>query len=528
MKSSLRRISAILVVCLGLTGASLASAYNAQPKLVVVIVIDQFRGDYLQRGDPQFTGGFRTLLDRGAFFANCNYDYANTETAPGHATLFTGAYSDGHGIFANEWWDQDQGQFVTAVFDDTTQLVGVAGKQPGASPHNLLADTLGDELKMATQGQARVYAISLKDRAAVLPGGFSANGAFWIEPGSGDFITSSFYMQQLPAWVQQFNQSGNANRYWNQEWKDGKGNVLQRTTRQANSKFYDVIGGTPFANDYEFDFARELIAQEKLGQGPSTDLLAISLSANDILGHRVGPNSPQIRAMALALDREIGEFLAYLGKQIGLANVWVALSADHGIAPVPDYAQKFRVPAERLEAPAFTAKLNVAISNRLKRPASEFVHASDYDITHLFLDSEAFDALKIKEADAERMVGEALRPMHITRYFTRTQLQNGEVAPDALGRRYLHSYSSHGGWWILARPAPFVLAGAGTSHGSSYAYDRHVPLILYGLPFAPGVYREASEPVDMVPTLASLLGIEAPSASAGRILTEALRRESTR
>jgi predicted AlkP superfamily pyrophosphatase or phosphodiesterase len=288
-----------------------------------------------------------------------------------------------------------------------------------------------------------------------------------------------------------------------------------------------VIGATPFANDYEFDFARELIAQEKLGQGPATDLLVISLSANDVLGHRVGPDSPQTRAMALALDREIGDFLAYLGQQIGLANVWMALSADHGIAPLPDYAQKFRIPAERLEAPAFTAKLNVAISNRLKHPATEFVHAGDYDITHLFLNSEAFEALKINEADAERLVGESLRPLHIATYFTRTQLQHGELA-DALGRRYLHSFSPYGGWWVLARPAPFVLAGTGTSHGTSYVYDRHVPLILYGLPFAPGVYREPSEPVDMAPTLASLLGINAPSASAGRVLTEALRRENAR
>jgi arylsulfatase A-like enzyme len=551
MKISVGRIRAILCVCLVLTGTSFASAYNAQPKLVVIVVIDQFRGDYLQRADPQFSGGFRTLLDHGAFFTNCNFDYANTETAPGHATLLTGAYTDGHGIFSNEWWDPDRGgRFVTAVLDEKTHLVGVPGTVPGASPHNLLSDTLGDELRLATQGQARVFAISLKDRAAVLPGGFSANGAFWIEPISGDFITSSYYMKQLPDWVQQFNKAGHANRYWNQDWKDASGNVVQRTTREPNARFYDVIGATPFANDYEFDFARELIAQEKLGQGPATDLLVISLSANDILGHRVGPDSPQTREMALALDREIGDFLTFLGQQIGLANVWVALSADHGIAPTPDYAQRFRIPAERLEAPAFIARLNVAISSRLKRPASEFVHAGDYDVTHLFLSSEAFGALKIKEADAERLVGElsseildalkskeanagrpvgeALRPMPITTYFTRTQLQRGEVAPDALGRRYLHSYSPYGGWWVLTRPAPFVLAGTGTSHGTSYFYDMHIPLILYGLPFAPGVYRTPSDAVDLAPTLASLLGINAPSASAGRVLTEALRRENAR
>ena len=168
------------------------SAYNGHPKLIVVITIDQFRGDYLERYRDQFDqGGFRLLLDHGAYFPNCNYNYANTRTAPGHATLFTGAYSNGHGISDNEWWDQKKQRMVTSVEDDGTRLVGIAGSQAGGSPHNLLADTLGDELKLGTQGKARVFAISLKDRAAILPGGFAADAAYWIEPNSGAWITST-------------------------------------------------------------------------------------------------------------------------------------------------------------------------------------------------------------------------------------------------------------------------------------------------------------------------------------------------
>ncbi|MGA7398760.1 MAG: alkaline phosphatase family protein, partial [Candidatus Sulfotelmatobacter sp.] len=171
------------------TPVGLASAYNAHPKLVVVIVIDQFRGDYLERYHDKFgEGGFRLLIDHGANFTDCNYDYANTRTAPGHATLFTGAYTNGHGIAANEWWDPKKKRIVTSVEDDDTKLVGVNAdgvSKAGASPHNLLADTLGDELKLATQGKARVFSISLKDRAAVLPGGFAADAAYWIEPKSG-------------------------------------------------------------------------------------------------------------------------------------------------------------------------------------------------------------------------------------------------------------------------------------------------------------------------------------------------------
>jgi len=195
-----------------------ASAYNARPKLVVIIVIDQFRGDYLERYRDQFgDGGFRLFLDRGAYFTECNYDYANTRTAPGHATLFTGSYASGHGIVANEWWDPAKKKRITSVEDDNTKLVGegVGKTGPGASPHNLMSDTLGDEMKLATGGKSRVFAISLKDRAAVLPAGFSGDAAYWIDPKSGDWITSTYYRPNLPEWVRNFNGSHRAQKFLN-------------------------------------------------------------------------------------------------------------------------------------------------------------------------------------------------------------------------------------------------------------------------------------------------------------------------
>ena len=201
MRSPLVRRTAFLLFCFLLFApASFASAYNAQPKLVVVIVIDQFRGDYLQRYQDQFgQGGFRLLLDHGAYFSDCYYEYANTTTGPGHATLLTGAYSNGHGILANEWWDPHKEKMVTSVEDDNARLVGISSNGPGASPHNLLADTLGDELKLATQGKARVFGIALKDRAAILPAGFSADGVYWIDHKSGAWITSDVLPQRTPA-----------------------------------------------------------------------------------------------------------------------------------------------------------------------------------------------------------------------------------------------------------------------------------------------------------------------------------------
>src|ERR1700722_8647421 len=344
---------------------SFATAYDAHPKLVVVIVIDQFRGDYLELYRDQFgEGGFRLLLDHGANFTDCNYDYANTRTAPGHATLFSGAYSNGHGIPANEWWDPTKKKMVTSVEDDSVKLVGVpddAKAKSGASPHNLRADTLGDELKLATQGKSKVFSVSLKDRASVLPGGFAADGAYWIEPKSGAWITSTYYRPDLPKWAQDFNSGNRAAKYWDRDWKNNNGDVLRSTTHRkgkdgSDAGFYEVIGSTPFANEYELEFAKELIVYENLGAGQATDLLAISLSSNDILGHQVGPDSPEMAAMALALDRELAEFFTFLGHQIGLANIWIALSADHGVSALPDAAKKMRIPAANLDSAKIDAQ----------------------------------------------------------------------------------------------------------------------------------------------------------------------------
>ncbi len=515
---------AVVVACLLLfAGHAFASAYNARPKLVVVIVIDQFRGDYLERYHDQFgAGGFRLLTDGGAYFPNCNYQYANTRTAPGHATLFTGTYTSGHGIISNEWWDAQNKRQVSSVDDYNARLVGTADPGPGASPHNLQSTTLGDELKLATQGKARVFAVSLKDRAAILPGGFAADGAYWIDKNNGAWITSTYYTSQLPAWVQQFNDGKPADKYLNREWKDESGKVLRTTSPQPSKGAYEILGSTPFANDYELDFARELVAREHLGAGPATDLLSISLSANDILGHQVGPDSPQARAMALALDRQLADFFSFLGRQVGLANVWIALSADHGVAPVPAEAAKLRIPATALDGRKLRDQMNELLNAKFSPgQKTRYVVALDYPTA--WLDDTVFSAAGIKEEDAERALGEALKQIGARGYYTRTQLAQGAVPETELGRKYLHSYAATGGWYALGVPAPYTVATlSGTDHATPYSYDTHVPLAFYGLAFQPGVYREHSEPVDLAVTLASLLGINAPSHASGRVLTEAL------
>ena len=533
MKLSLGRFCAVLLVCLVVAGAAFASAYNANPKLVVIVIIDQFRPDFLDRAHDQLgPAGFRLLTERGAYFTGCYYDYANTETAPGHATLFTGAYSNAHGIAANLWWDDKHAacldtkekQLVGSVCDDNTRIVGPGVSGIGASPHNLLSDTIGDELKLATDGLARVFTVSLKDRAAVLPGGFSANGAFWIDHATSAWVSSTFYMQQLPPWAREFNTPGKAESYW----KDAQ-ELLRKTGLKTAADFYESVGSTPFGNDYELDFARQLITGENLGEGPATDLLVVSLSAPDILGHKVGPNAPEHKAMVIALDRQLADFFSFLGQRVGLANVWIVLSADHGVSAVPGYAHNLRLPADMLDSATLKPDLNAALGARLK-------HAGDYveghDGNFIFVSQSAFSAAGMNnEGEAERIAGEALVEHGARSYVTRAQLAAGNVPNDDDGRRLLHSYSAYGGWYVLAIPPPYSVIWdkrSGTTHGSWYRYDQHVPLAFFGVPFQAGVYRGRCEPVDMAATLASLLGVNPPNRAAGRVLTEALRRESAR
>jgi predicted AlkP superfamily pyrophosphatase or phosphodiesterase len=509
-----------------LHGSSFASAYNGRPKLIVVIVIDQFRGDYLERYRDQFgDAGFRFLLDHGAYFPNCNYNYANTRTAPGHSTLFTGAYSNGHGIAANEWWDQKKKKMVTSVEDDDTKLIGVAGDKAGASPHNLLADTIGDELKLATQGKSRVFGVSLKDRAAILPAGFSGDAAYWIDAKSGAWVTSTYYRNELPHWVQDFNANQPA-KYWDRDWKDVKGTLLLSTAHRkgrdgSDAGFYEVVGSTPFANDYEFEFAKELVLYENVGRGPATDLLSISLSPNDILGHAVGPDSPAMQQMALDLDRQIAEFINFLGHQIGLADVWIALSADHGVSSLPDQVKKLRIPSANLDAAKIEAQINAAITAKFSagHPAA-YVHL-DYPL--VWLDQDAFAAAHVREHDAEAAVGEAMKQTGMRDFYTKSQLAEGGAPDTPLGRKYLNSYSPAGSWFVMGVPDIYSVGPSkGTDHTSPYNYDTHVPLAIYGLPFQAGTYRTGVEPIDLAPTLASLLGINAPTHSVGRVLTESL------
>jgi arylsulfatase A-like enzyme len=544
----------LLALLLPLTAP--AQAYVGKPKLIVVVVIDQFRGDYLQRDRAEFKGrGFRLFLDQGANFSDCYYDYANTKTAPGHATIGTGAYSDGHGIETNEFWDASRSfeHKVSSVEDERYQLVdlpaaSIPANQPGApddalkyvigsSPRNLRATTFGDELRLGTQGRARVFGISLKDRAAILPAGQAANGAFWIDTASGQFTTSTYYMEHLPEWATAFNASGRVNE------------AAREAKVEGTTQFFELVGRTPAANRYELDFARALISGEKLGQNGVTDLLVVSLSPNDIQGHQFGPDSDSEEEMILSLDRDLDSFYSWLDKTVGLKNVWLALTADHGIAPIPAEAAKLGIHSGILNTKILYAKLNTELNARFSPGKKTEYLLAGADLPYIVLDKRAFEKAGISETVAEEAVA-ALLPTDVAAQapqpdgplplqhrlapapqvagvYTRLQLAHGQLPPSEMGRVLAHSYAEHGNWYVMLLLDAYQMAGSGgwegTTHFSPWSYDRHVPLAFYGAPFVAGEYHERVAPVDLAATLASLAGVNQPSAAVGRVLTEALK-----
>jgi hypothetical protein len=542
-----------------------AQAYVGRPKLIVIVVIDQFRGDYLNRDQAQLKGrGFNLFMKQGAWFTDCYYDYANTKTAPGHATIGTGAYTDGHGIDSNEWWDaaRSYDAQVSSVQDERYQLVdlphdSIPADQPGApptaakwvvgaSPLNLRATTLGDELRLATQGRSRVYGVSLKDRAAILPAGQSANGAFWIDQSSGQFTTSTYYMEHLPEWARAFNSGGR----------------IEQAEKEANAEgtteFYELVGRTPAANSYELDFAKALITGEKLGQSGVTDLVVVSLSPNDIQGHQFGPDSDFEQQMILSLDKDLDSFNTWLDQTIGLKNVWMALTADHGIAPIPGEAAKLGIHAAAVNMDKVYDAVNKELNKRYSHGSSQQYLLPGPDLPYIVLDKRAFEKVRIDEKVAEDAVA-ALLPSAVAAQdphpipfvtavpptvvqpvqqrlpttprvqyvYTRLQLASNALPPSEWGRLLAHSYTEHGNWFVMMVLDAYQIAGtgafAGTNHFSPWNYDRHVPLAFYGAPFIPGEYHEQVAPVDLAVTFASLAGVNHPSAAVGKVLTEAIK-----
>jgi arylsulfatase A-like enzyme len=537
------RLLALLTLASLFAPLARADAYDAKPKLIIILVFDQFRGDFLDRYRAQFKAknGWNLFLQHGAHFTDCYYDYANLVTSAGHATIGTGAYTDGHGIPLNEWWEPGPDgtmRQISSVEDARYKLVGApAGTADltGASPHREIATTLGDELILATGGRARVYGVSMKDLAAIMTSGHATNGAFWIDHDTGQWITSTYWMNELPQWAKDFNASKRVQ-------------AARDETGVAEGSFYEGVGRYPASVRYQLDFARALIAAEKLGNNPAgaTDLLTLSISSTDISGHAAGSDGPSQEALIVQSDQWLDAFFNFLDKTVGLNNVVIAMTGDHGVGVSQKSGDAVRMPVLDFPPASFTEPLEAMLEKKYPLK-TKGVYVLQMDNPYLLLNRHAFEAAHISEEEAEdtteAMVeqifanlahadygtvnGRLREPAILTHMYTAKQMREGNLPDTQYGRLIAHSYSPYVGWALHINfgAYQFPWKGFGATHFTANSYDRHVPLELFGTAFVPGTYHGLVAPVDIAATFASLLRINRPSAAVGRVLTEAMRPE---
>jgi arylsulfatase A-like enzyme len=512
-----------ILAALALAVLAGAPLQTNRPKLVLGIVVDQFRYDYLTRFRSDYSGGLDRLLRRGAVFTNARFEHYPTVTAVGHAVFMTGATPSLSGIIGNDWYDREAGKKVTSVSDDNARLLGAEGA--GASPRRLLASTLGDEMKMARPGKPRVIGVSIKDRGAILPAGRMADGAYWFDGKAGVFVSSSFYFEELPGWVSEFNARRPADKYAKIVWTPLLPNAdfpaFSKTMPDApGAKLYAALEASPYGNELVEALAERAIEAERLGQRGETDLLTVSFSANDYVGHDAGPHAPEVRDMAIRVDRLIGRLLDFADSKVGPGNTLVVLAGDHGVPPLPELMQKWRMPAGRLSAKAILDEAERALKEKFGDGG--WIVGSTGPAP--YFNRDLIRAKNLSEAEVERVAAEAVsRLPHIFRVYTRHQLLNGEGIRDRITRNVVNGfYPSRASDLVVLEEAYWIQAAKGTTHGAVFGYDSHVPVIFMGSGVRQGSYHRNVTPNDIAPTLATMLGVETPSGSVGRVLDEML------
>ena len=477
---------------------------------MVTIIVDQFRYDYLTRFRAGYHGGIDRLLTKGAVFADAHYIHFPTVTAVGHSTMLTGATPSISGIIGNEWYDRPSGATVTSVFDPDAKALGA--EVPASSPKRLLVSTVGDELRTVTE-QAKVVGVSLKDRAAILPVGRMANGAYWFDNKSGNFISSTYYFPALPGWVKEFNAGRPADKYAGVEWM---GKKFAAVGEHLNAS----LAASPWGNELVEAFAESAIQGEQLGQRGVTDLLAVSFSSNDYVGHALGPDAPEVKDMAFRTDLLFGKLFAFLEKQVGMKDVLVVMTSDHGVAPVPEVSVARKMPGGRFGAGTVEKTIQTALER--KYGPGKWVAGSFESAT--YLNSELIEERKLDHAAVDRTAAEGLAALpHVMTVYTREQLMNGAFREDPTGMRVANGFYASRSGDIFVVLEPYWLFGGGnkgTTHGTTFDYDTHVPVIFMGGGIKPGKYYGSIAVNDIAPTLAAMLNLETPSGSVGRILSE--------
>jgi arylsulfatase A-like enzyme len=507
MSANAARISACATLALLFVGLTHAAS---KPKLVVAIIVDQFRYDYMTRFDGDYHLGLRRLHDSGAFFTDAHEAHFPTVTAVGHAAFMTGSIPAIDGVVGNEWFDRETGETVTSVSDNATKLVGGSGGT-GSSPRRLVVTTLGDEIKATGPSDTEVIGVSLKDRAAILPSGHAANAAYWFEHESGQFVTSTYYMPNLPGWVRAFNQSDAAKKYASVKWEG-----FRTLPSVLGKPYYEAMIATPYGNDMLEAFAEDALKEEHLGRHSGTDVLTVSFSSNDLLGHQVGPDAPEVRDMCIQTDRVLGELLRAVEAEAGEGNYVVVFTSDHGVAPKPEVLTRRGIPAGRFSGAEVSQTIESALSEKYG-PGKWIVGRADLAP---YLNHDLLREKHASLADAEEIAADAVRKLpYIFRVYTGEQLEHENLAGEPIGELIERGYYRGRAADLFIVQKPYWLASKdGTSHGTPFSYDTHVPMIFLGRGIRPGRYDEKVRTADIAPTLAALLGVNTPSGSVGRVL----------
>ena len=517
-----------------------------RPKLVVGIVVDQMRWDFLYRYYDRYdaNGGFKRMLNQGFSCENTLIPYAPTVTAPGHTTIYTGSVPAIHGIAGNLWWDEAQQREVYCTEDKTVKTVGsttVAGLQ---SPKNLLVTTICDELRLATNFQSKVIGVAAKDRGAIVTAGHSANAAYWYDAGVGKWITSTYYMNDLPQWVKDLNEKKLVDKYYEKGWSTmypvntytqstsddkpyetkGIGTGFPYDLKKFIGKSYSAILSTPHGNTFTIDMAKAAIEGENLGADAITDILALSFSSPDYIGHGYGPNSMEQEDDFLRLDKDLGDFLNYLDSKIGQGQYTIFLSADHGVAHVPGFMKEHKLPGGFFIEGAVLEQLNQQLKDKFDQ-VNLALNISNYQ---LVLNNKVINA--DRKLNRDEIVATAIdflsKQEAVLRVFDLRKLGQTPM-PGKIKEMTENGYfPARGGDIQIIFKANYIESfgsGTGTTHGMWNPYDAHIPLLWYGWGIKPGKTNRETYMTDIAPTLAALLHIQMPSGTVGKVITEVIK-----
>lgn len=534
----------IMMALLGCCSISSVSAQQAsaigvqRPKLVVGIVIDQMRWDYLYRYQKRYTdSGFMRLLNEGFSCENTVIPYVPSVTAIGHTCIYTGSVPSIHGIAGNNF--VKNGEKVYCTDDDTVKPVGSNSEAGLMSPRNLWVTTIGDEMKIASNGRAKVVGVALKDRASILPAGHNPDGAFWFDDKSGNFITSTYYMNQLPKWVEAFNGKKLPEHYLSEKWntlypkdtyiestsdeneyengiKKGVKATLPLNLPELYKKYgYNIIRNTPFGNSLTFDMAKAAIDGEQLGADDETDLLAVSCSSTDYIGHQVGTHAVETEDTYLRLDKAIADFLSYLDAKVGKGNYLVFLSADHGAMNNARFLQDRRIPAGNWDDGVAAKKLNEVLAKEYPNTGDLVKTVMNYQV---FFNREVIKNQHLDFAKIKQTVVDFLKEDSCVLYACDMEKTMTESIPEEVKYRIVNGYNRErsGDIQIVLKPNFYTHGMKGTDHGAWNLYDTHIPLVFMGWGIKHGTTTKRTFMTDIAPTIGALIHVQAPNGCVGK------------